>query len=313
MACNYPIQAYRLKDGSVVFDTKKGYDIINYIKIPCGACIGCRLERARQWALRCVHEASLYERNCFITLTYNKEHLPDANELDYSDFQKFMKRLRKKVCNYLPTTKHHGPYRKIRFFMCGEYGENFRRPHFHACIFNLDFDDRIYHKTSKAGSKIYTSEILQSIWRDKENNNIGYTSVGDITFDSAGYVARYIMKKGNDERDYEYINLETGEVQKQKKEFNRMSLKPGIGNGFYKKFKSDIFPHDICVINGVETKPPKYYYKMLVKEEPELAERISYEREARARKNSADNTEDRLIVKEKVLIAKTKNLRRELV
>lgn len=304
MPCNYPITAYRLSSGEIVFDTKAGYDIIRYLQVPCGVCVGCKLERARQWAVRCMHEASLYEQNCFITLTYNDAHLPDNNDLNYEHFQLFMKRLRKRFTG-----------RKIRFFMCGEYGENLGRPHFHACLFNLDFDDRIYFKTSPSGSKIYTSETLQSLWSDQRGDNIGYASVGDVNFSSAGYVARYLTKKqfghGSD-HEYDTIDKETGEVLGRQKEFNRMSLKPGIGTGFYHKFKSDIFPHDICVVNGVATKPPKFYFKKLKEDDGITYDEICYQRESRAMAKREDNTLERLEVKEKVLTAKLKLLKREL-
>lgn len=303
MACNYPIQAYRLSSGEIVFDTKSGYDIIRYLKVPCGVCIGCRLERGRQWAVRCMHEAQLHDENCFITLTYNDDHLPDGNELDYRDFQLFMKRLRKKFKG-----------KKIRFFMCGEYGEQFRRPHFHACLFGINFNDRVHFKRTKAGSEIYTSRILDSLWCDRFGNSMGYATIGDVNFDSAGYVARYVMKKGygHDDSDYNYINLETGEVTKQTKEFTRMSLKDGIGTGFYKKYKSDMFPHDICVVNGVAQKPPKFYFKKLKTDDPLLYEQITFARESKAMKRASDNIQERLEVREKVLKAKTKALKREL-
>lgn len=312
MSCNYPIQAYRIQSfdnkgkryTEIRFDTKSGYDIIGYLKVPCGVCIGCKLERARQWAIRCMHEASLYDENCFITLTYNEEHLPDRNELKYSDFQLFMKRLRKKFAS-----------RKIRFFMCGEYGETFRRPHFHACLFNCRFDDMVLFKRTKAGSDIYTSEILNSLWTDSRGNSIGYATVGELNFNSAGYVARYVMKKGygHDDSDYDQIELETGEVFKQEKEFNKMSLKPGIGTGFYHKYKSDMFPHDICVMNGVAMKPPRFYYRKLKEDNPMMHEDIASVREQRAVARAADNIRERLETKEKVLKAKLKFLNRDLI
>jgi hypothetical protein len=134
MPCYFPITAWRSKDGKneagkwpVVFKPTAGY-LDKELKLPCGRCIGCRLERSRQWAVRCVHEASLHEKNCFITLTYSPENLPKDGSLDVSHFQKFMKRFRKRF----------GP--GIRFFHCGEYGESLSRPHYHACIFGFDFE-----------------------------------------------------------------------------------------------------------------------------------------------------------------------------
>ena len=161
MACNSPLQAFQCLDGSVVFTERKG-DVVRSLQLPCGKCLGCRLERSRQWAMRCMHEASLYERNCFITLTYNDAHLPANRNLEYSDFQKFMKRFRKRF-----------PSTKIRFYMAGEYGEKFGRPHFHACIFNFDFPDRKYLKTTGSGSKLYTSKLLESLWLDNLGQSLG--------------------------------------------------------------------------------------------------------------------------------------------
>lgn len=303
MPCNYPIQAYRLSNGAVVFDTKKGNDVIGYLKIPCGQCTGCRIERARQWAVRCVHEAYMHERNCFITLTYNDEHIPDNGELDYSEFQRFMKRLRKRIKV------------KIKFFMCGEYGEKNGRPHFHACIFGFDFDDRIYLKTSPAGSKVYTSKTLESLWTDKDGNPIGFVTVGDVNFNTASYVARYVLKKkygkGMD-YDLEVIDIETGEVSQKNPQFTRMSLREGIGASFYRKYKEDIFPHDYVVIEGKKMKPPRYYTKKLAEEDGFIYDDVIYNRELKAKEHSEDNTEKRLLDKEEVLKSQLKFFKREL-
>lgn len=304
MSCNFPIRAYRCEDGEVVFEESKGA-VVREILLPCGRCEACMNERARSWSVRCVHEASLHEQNCFITLTYNDDHLPDMADLKYEDFQKFMKRLRKKYTG-----------RKIRFFACGEYGENRQRPHFHACIFGIDFNDRIYFKTTSAGSKIYTSKTLDALWSDRSGNSIGFASIGDISINSAGYVARYVMKKAfGRENDYLYdvIDIETGETYRRTKEFNKMSLKPGIGYGFYKKWRSDIFPADHCVIDGREIKPPKYYYKKLADEDKNVYNLVQDARELKAIGNAGDNSEPRREVKEKVLKARGRLFKRELL
>lgn len=303
MPCFYPIDAFQEDDGSVVFQESK--HTVKVFKVPCGQCDGCKLERARQWAVRCMHEASLYERNCFITLTYNDEHLPLHGLLVYDEFQRFMKRLRKRFKG-----------RRVRFFMCGEYGEDHDRPHFHACLFNFDFDDRVYFKTSPSGSKIYTSKILDSLWCGKGGDSFGFATVGDVDFNSAGYVARYTLKKSvgrGSDINYQTVDMETGEVFLKPREFTHMSLKPGIGAGFYRKWFSDIFPRDYCVVNGVPTKPPIYYFKKLKDECPEMYDEVVFLRGKEGVKHSGDAVPDRLEVREKVLKARIKFLKRELI
>ena len=187
MPCYKPLDAWRPDDSTgskkliFSYNAKHCKSVIPDLQVPCGRCVGCRLERSRQWAIRCVHEASLHKRNCFVTLTYNDVNLPEDRGLHYKHFQDFMKRLRKKYGE------------GIRFYMCGEYGEQLGRPHFHACLFNHDFDDKKLWKTTDSNSKLYRSKELEELWP------FGYSSVGDVNFESAAYVARYIMKKVNGE------------------------------------------------------------------------------------------------------------------
>ena len=195
MPCYHPLTAYRSAQGDVVF-CERG-DIVATLQLPCGRCIGCRLERSRQWAVRILHETKSHRENCFLTLTYDEEHCPRNLSLDYSEFQRFMKRLRKKFRG-----------KRIRFYMCGEYGEQFARPHFHACIFGLDFEDKVLFSSS-GGNKLWTSATLDALWP------FGFSSIGEVTFESAAYVARYCLKKVNGDlaKDhYSMVDLETGEV-----------------------------------------------------------------------------------------------------
>jgi len=249
--------------------------------------------------MRCLHEAKLHENNCFITLTYSDEHLPNDRSLHYRDFQLFMKKLRKKFGS------------KIRFYMCGEYGEKFDRPHFHACIFGFDFPDRKYWKQTGSGSKLYRSEELEKLWK------YGFSSIGDVNFESAAYVARYIMKKvtgqGKHDQHYKFTDLSTGEVLEKLPEFNKMSLKPGIGYEWFKKYKSDVYPHDYVVINGRKVRPPKYYDLKYSKESPYEWEEVQQKRIDTAKANFEDNTDERLLVKETITKARVKMLKRELI
>lgn len=247
-----------------------------------------------------MHEASLYEDNCFITLTFNEESLQareNPNTVDVTDFQKFMKRLRKK-------------YGKgIRFFHCGEYGDKYGRPHYHACIFNHDFDDRRLYSV-RDEVRLYTSESLQELWP------FGFSSVGDVTFDSAAYVARYIMKKVNGKNawhHYSDIDFDTGEIINQRRpEYTTMSRRPGIGKGWYDLYKKDLYPHDRVVMNGVKMNVPKFYDKQLEKENPYQLEDLKAERVENAKLYQEDNTPERLRVKERIKQRKLNQLPRNL-
>lgn len=272
----------------MVFVERSRFDIVRSLDLPCGQCIGCRLERSRQWAVRCLHEAALHPDNCFVTLTYRDDQLPPRGSLDYSHFQKFMKRLRKDV--RVP----------VRFYMCGEYGEQLGRPHFHACLFGFDFRDKTYWRTSPAGSKCYRSDHLERLWP------FGACEIGAVTFESAGYVARYCVQKitGHNAR-YHYGELTP--------EFNRMSLKPGIGARWLEKFRRDVYPHDYVVVRGHETKPPRYYDKLHSVYFPEEIEEITFRREQQGRSRYQDNTLERLSVKEQVTTAATSQLHRSSI
>lgn len=296
MPCYHPMPAVRMSDGSVKFVSRNKRGVEGDLSLPCGQCVGCRLERSRQWAMRCVHESSLHESNAFITLTYSDEHLPASRSLVYSDFQKFMKRLRKR-------TKA-----KITFYVGGEYGELEMRPHFHACLFGYDFPDKVFFKKSASGERLFTSKFLESLWP------FGLSSVGAVSFQSAAYIARYCMKKVNGDlakAHYEYVD-EFGEIHDRLPEFNHMSLKPAIGKRWLEKFRTDVFPRDYVVLNGVKTKPPKYYDRLFEKEDPGSFSEIVAQREADAELNLSDNSYARLSVKEQVVLARVSLLKRVL-
>jgi len=307
MACYHPLTAY-LSGHQTNNATGKAFRRVSFketdehdrqISLPCGQCVGCRLERSRQWAMRCIHEAQLHQNNCFITLTYDDEHLPKDLSLDHRDFQLFFKRLRKA-----------NPHIKIRYYMAGEYGTNFGRPHFHACIFGYDFHDKKLFKRTSADSLLYRSEELEKLWP------YGYSTIGDVTFESAAYVARYIMQKqtGKDvnKDHYTYCDLKTGELVKIQPEYNKMSLKPGIGADWYKKYKTDVYPHDYVEVRGKKLKPPKYYDRLFSKENPYEYDQILYTREKQAKLRPEEHSYERLLVKETVTKAKLQKLKRKL-
>lgn len=223
-----------------MFSDTRGAQIERPLILPCGQCVGCRLKRAQTWALRCVHESKMHAENCFITLTYNDANLPEDGSLRHSDFQKFMKRFKERV-------RYSGDRRKIRFYMCGEYGEKFGRPHYHACIFNYDFPDKKYKRVNALGDKIYSSDMLDDLWNMADP---GVCEIGSVSIQSAGYVARYIMKKitGDDAVAY-YGGLEP--------EYNEMSK--GIGKAWFDKNYKDVYPSDFIIHDGRRFPAPRYY------------------------------------------------------
>lgn len=244
--------------------------------------------------MRCYHEASLHTDNCFITLTYDEHNLPDDSSLNKRHFQLFMKRLRKKF-----------PHTKIRYYHCGEYGENFGRPHYHACLFGFDFADAKPFGGPKNGNQLYTSATLQTLWP------FGLSSIGRVTFASAAYVARYIMKKINgDLADHHYFDPITG-VFKQP-EYTTMSRRPGIARDWLTKYMHETYPDDFCVINGKKVKPPKFYDTQFELLYPAEYGKVRAARKAASRLHVDNNTPERLKVREAVANARLSQMPRKL-
>lgn len=244
MACKSPLTAWRQHGNNKLSFNVSSPDIYGEpIKVPCGRCIGCRLEKSRQWAIRISHEASLHPDNCFITLTYNDEHLPSNLSLNLKHQQDFFKRLRKK----------HG---KLRFFCAGEYGSKFGRPHYHAAVLGFAFRDLKLFKLLHGGHRLYTSEDLQSLWP------YGFTSVAGLTFESAAYIARYCTKKitGDlSDEHYSYIDFITGEYVTRIPEYATMSRNPGLAHQWYDRYGSAVRSTDSVILKGREMMPPRYY------------------------------------------------------
>lgn len=265
--------------------TNKKRDAVSFVPLvlACGYCQGCRLEKSRQWAVRITHESRLHERNSFLTLTYTDEDLPLGRSLDTSHPQLFMKRLRKRLPN------------KVRFFLCGEYGDLTQRPHYHLALFGHDFhQDRKIHSRTPHGDDLYTSALLEEVW------GMGHCPIGDLTFESAAYIARYVMKKAygaGQEFIDRYVDQSTGLVREP--EFVRMSLKPGIGRGFLDKYMSDVYPSDEVIINGKTARPPRYYDKIMEEKNPQQFKEIKLKRQLKAKLTSI--TENQLNAKAEIL------------
>lgn len=235
--------------------------------VPCGKCIGCRLEQARQAAVRCMHEASLHEHNTFLTLTYG-EKCPLS--LVPRDLQLFWKRLRRAG-------------NKISYFASGEYGEKNGRPHYHAIVFGYWPKDAKYHKRSN-GMPIYASDSLNKIWGH------GYAYSGTVTFESACYVAGYVAQKVTGPEApgwYQTVDPATGEIVDIEPEFSRWSTNPAIGKRWLAIYgESDAWRHDEVIMRGSKSKVPRYYDKQFQKQFPERYLAMKLERASNARKVS---------------------------
>jgi len=286
MPCYLPLVGWHTTGKKITFKRSEAFFPNQPMSLPCGRCLGCKIAKSKDWALRCYHEAQLNDaglNNCYITLTYRPDDLPPDGILVKSHFQKFIKRLRK-------NTKQ-----KIRYFMCGEYGDTTGRPHYHALLFGYRFPDAKFW-TERKGNRIYKSKLLEATWQK------GNCELSGVTFKSAAYVARYLLKKQNTaeatQDRYCIYNKETGEIKLRPFEYVAMSLKPGIGAKFYEKYPDSFFPQDEARLPDGGTMPvPTYYRTLLERSNPKLAEKL---RKRRIEQASSDpnNTPERLAVRE---------------
>lgn len=285
MACFKPIHGYHRLGGGFCF-TPAGSNSIP-MSIPCGRCIGCRIDRKQEWALRLSHELKCHEVASFLTLTYDPEFLPTGGTLVKSHGQKFMKRLRK----YL--SDHDYP-RQIRFFLCGEYGAKGDRPHYHIILFGWVPPDGKVHSRKQGAPSLHTSEILAQLWP------YGFSSWGHVTPSACSYVANYVTKKitGMKSQDHYTRITADGEMIEIQPEYATMSTRPGIGRLHYEKFRSDFRNGDTAVLAGRKVKIPRYYDKLLQAESEAELEQIKTLRKEKARPYRANNTPERLAVRE---------------
>lgn len=271
----------------------------------------------------------MHDQNCFITLTYNNENLPHDRSVSKIEFQSFMKALRHYLTYPGPypkvdkamriqyyTQKWHKNYgepklknevKEVKFYGCGEYGDKLGRPHYHLLLFGYEFPDTKilssgrfpYFRNAFKQTKdcnLYTSQTLEKIWGK------GFVTIGECNFKTAGYVARYCMKKI-------YGEMALDHYQGRMPEFALMSK--GIGRSFYNKYKTDLYPKDFITHDGRKWKPPKYYDYILEQEDPELLDYLRKIREEKAG-DFNDHVEEakRKKYKEKYKLIITKQLNR---
>lgn len=330
MPCYHPLRAIIVPDAKTI-NGKKQIKIVNplfdmskipeeyQVQLPCGQCVGCRMQKSREWANRCMMELQYHESSYFVTLTYDNDHVPrsyvtddDTGEaiehltLCKRDFQLFMKRLRKRFFE-----------QRIRFYMAGEYGTETFRPHYHAILFGLALDDLVIYKKSPLGFSYYNSESLASCWCDSAGAPIGHVVIADVTWESCAYTARYIMKKqtGENAHIYSDLNIEP--------EFTLMSRKPGIARDFYDNHPN-IYDTDYIHLStekkGLKFRPPRYFDKLYELDNPDALEAVKDARKKIAvaqEKQKLERTtvfaEELKAIEERAFENRIKSLRRNLV
>lgn len=306
MVCYHPLAAWQSKapkpngNKSIIFGAPAPARLNDYepINLPCGQCVGCRLDRSRQWAIRCVHEAKYHAANSFLTLTYDNAHVPWSSitgeqTLCKRDLQLFFKRLRKAI---YPT--------KVRYFACGEYGDTTNRPHYHVILFGYDFSDsRVVHQVTPSGI-LWRSDKLNEIWGN------GHCVIANVTFDTCAYTARYILKKTTGEAAKErYEGIEP--------EFTAMSRRPGIAYQWFEDYKNDVYPYDRVVLIDDEKarvfRPPKYYDKLYDLECPDVMAEIKERRIEKAKSKEAELYDaNRMLAKEQFKLQQINKLKRSV-
>lgn len=284
-------------------------EITDFVTIPCGRCIGCRLDYARRWADRCLLEAESHKNNLFVTLTYdekNKIMLDKADGLYYyslkkKDLQDFWKRLRKNYPEWLDDD--------FKYLACGEYGDQSKRPHYHAILFGCAIPDLRFYRKSKDGFNLFTSELLQGVWKH------GFVIVGDFSFRSASYVSRYITKKMYGEAGSFYQKF--GLIPP----FICMSTKPAIGKKYFDLNKDKFLEYNSVFVptddGAKEITMPRYFKKLLEKSDPDLVREMMIWRSELAQnllelrnESTSQDVMEMLATEESVKIAKSKILKR---
>ena len=351
MSCYHPLvryetwEKYKCNDGHMAYkatveklQTGQNYEDIEEAEkrlnirikqrqiIPCGKCIGCRLEYSRDWATKGLYEAEMHKDNWFLTITYDEEHLPAAENmidpktgaelgqnpygtLKNQDFTLFLKKLR----NHYERNKNHVG---IRYMGCGEYGDQGHRPHYHAIMFNLpiDIQDLKFHEYNENYETLWRCTELEKIWGK------GMIVAAEVNWNTCAYVARYVTKKvglPTDKEHYKCLGIEP--------EFFRMSRKPGIGREYYELNKDNIYKTDKLIIQKygggtLKIRPPKYYDKLYDIEYPEKMEKIKKERKKESERvnrikfnQTSLYKKHQLEIEEETKENKTKILKREKI
>lgn len=324
MPCYKPLRAWH-REPRIGFKPFRG---ARKISLPCQRCIGCKLDHSKDWATRCAHEATLHRYNSFLTLTVDDDHLKDrywtglrndqgakvyGGNLDHREIQLFLKKLRdhisrgsNKIAWQERSSKPGRPALNgnIKYYMCGEYGEKYRRPHYHVCLFGADFRDKKYFTQTPAGSQSYVSQTLNEIWGN------GKAYIGELNWQSAAYAARYCLKKITGDpapNHYTVVCADTGEIIRLQPEYakmsrgNRLKKDNAIGKEWLDKYMPDVYPHGYVILrSGKKTTTPKYYDKQF-KKENENEYKLMKEKRAKAMDMQFDEQSSRRLETKRII------------
>ena len=245
MECVRPLNAGWNNTGEVTFNQRELDRGILGFKLPCRKCIPCLLNMSREKAVRAVHEAQTREDSIFLTLTYNDDSIPPDGSLRYQDFQLFMRKLRKQA-------KKEGNLERVSYMVTGEYGEETKRPHWHALIFGYRPRDAYHQYNNQRGDRVFSSDTVSKLWGN------GFINFGQLTIESASYVARYGAKalghKGNQKYKPKHVT----------------SCRPGLGKRWIEKYYQHTFKNGFVTVDGKKFKIPRYYEDWCKEEKPEL-------------------------------------------
>lgn len=313
MSCNAPIRAFQLmaknsEGKNVILFNEKDVRGKNYIEteLPCGRCMGCRIEKARSLAIRCMHESEMFEFNCCLTLTYDDDHIDEDHSLRPDDWKTFIHNLRQTdegfqevIC---PDDKIRRP---IRYIQTGEYGDIDQRPHHHAMLFNYDFIDKQYLYTSDAGQRYYESQRLEELWPH------GIAHISEVNSSAANYICRYCTKKiieEIEETKYQRINENTGEIYEVLPEYSTKSNRPGLGRFWLDKYGKETFDRGYLYSNGHKAAIPKYYERIMETINPCSVYKVKMDKKKEMMKRPKETTK-RKAQKDRALKLKMKNLK----
>ena len=206
----------------------------------------------------------MHPQNSFLTLTLDWDALTFRGRqatVVKADLQKFFKRLRRHL-------EYRDDPRPVSYFACGEYGDQNLRPHYHALLFGWDFREDRKRFGGSEQAPLFTSPTLSKLWPH------GFSTIGNVTYDSAAYVASYHLKKLTGPRAREYGQREP--------EFGLMSRNPAIGKRWLQQYGSDAYPRDHVIVSGQQVSVPRYYDRKKSESEPDMIERLKVRRKSAA-------------------------------